>query len=99
MSQRNAKTLRRIDRSNTNLSLRMARLEADVRELQAGYGQLVHQVRKNNANSQSISRELSFVSREQRKRALSRHRIGLLIGSAAIIASLIAISLLIFGVI
>lgn len=29
MSQRNAKTLRRIDRSNTNLSLRMARLEAD----------------------------------------------------------------------
>lgn len=99
MSQRSAKAIRRIDRSNTNLSLRMARLEADIYELQANCDWLVHQVRKNNANSQSISRELSFVSREQRKRALSRHRIGLLIGSAAIIASLIAISLLIFGVI
>lgn len=99
MSQRSAKAIRRIDRSNTNLCLRMARLEADVRELQAGYGQLVHQVRRDRTNSQSMSRELSIVSYEQRRRALSRHRIGLLIGSAAIIASLIAISLLIFGVI
>ena len=64
MSQRNAKALRRIDRSNANLCLRMARLEVDVRELQAGYGQLVHQVRRDRANSQSMSRELSFVSHE-----------------------------------
>lgn len=98
MSQRNAKALRRIDRSNTNLCLRMARLEADVRELQAGYGQLVHQVRSNRANSQSMSRELSIVSREQRKRALSRQRINLLVSSAAVIICLIGLSLRIFGV-
>lgn len=97
MSQKSAKAIRRIDRSNTNLCLRMARLEADVRELQAGYGQLVHQVRSNRANSQSMSRELSFVSHEQRKRALSRQRIGLLVGSAAVIICLIGASLRIFG--
>lgn len=97
MSQRNAKTLRRIDRSNTNLCLRMARLEADVRELQAGYGQLVHQVRSNRANSQSMSRELSIVSTEQRKRTVSRRRIGLLASSAAVIICLIGASLRIFG--
>lgn len=97
MSQRNAKALRRIDRSNTNLCLRMARLEADVYELQAGYGRLVHQVRSNRANSQSMSRELSFVSHEQRKRMVSRRRIGLLVGSAAVIICLISASLRIFG--
>ena len=97
MSQRNAKTLRRIDRSNTNLCLRMARLEADVRELQVGYGQLVHQVRSNRANSRSMSRELSIVSHEQRKRMVSRRRIGLLVGSAVIIICLIGLSLKIFG--
>lgn len=97
MSQRNAKALRRIDRSNTNLCLHMARLEADVYELQAGYERLVHQVRSNRANSQSMSRELSFVSHEQRKRALSRRRIGLLVGSAAVIICLISASLRIFG--
>lgn len=42
MSQKSAKTLRRIDRSNSNLCLRMVQLEADVRELQVGYGRLVH---------------------------------------------------------
>nr|DAO23216.1 MAG TPA: G-rich domain on putative tyrosine kinase [Caudoviricetes sp.] len=98
MSQRNAKTLRRIDRSNTNLSLRMVQLEADVRELQAGYGRLVHQVRSNRANSQSMSRELSIVSYEQRRRARSRQHIGLLVGSAAVIICLIGLSLKIFGV-
>ncbi|MDY2969721.1 MAG: hypothetical protein SOR83_07095 [Butyricicoccus pullicaecorum] len=98
MSQKSAKTLRRIDRSNTNLCLRMARLEADVRELQAGYGQLVHQVRRDRTNSQSMSRELSIVSREQRKRALSRQRINLLVSSAAVIICLISVSLKIFGV-
>lgn len=98
MSQRNAKTLRRIDRSNTNLSLRMARLEADVYELQADRDWLVYQVRSNRANSQSMSRELSFVSREQRKRALSRQRINLLVNSAAVIICLIGLSLSIFGV-
>lgn len=98
MSQRNAKTLRRIDRSNTNLCLRMARLEADVYELQAGYGRLVHQVRSNRANSQSMSRELSIVSYEQRRRARSRQHIGLLVGSAAVIICLIGLSLKIFGV-
>lgn len=98
MSQRNAKTLRRIDRSNTNLSLRMVQLEADVRELQAGYGRLVHQVRSNRTNSQSMSRELSIVSREQRKQTVSRRRIGLLVGSAAVIICLIGLSLKIFGV-
>lgn len=97
MSQRNAKTLRRIDRSNTNLCLRMARLEADVYELQAGYGRLVHQVRSNRASSRSMSRELSIVSYEQRKRELSRRRIGLLVGSAVIIICLIGASLRIFG--
>lgn len=97
MSQRNAKTLRRIDRSNTNLCLRMARLEADVYELQADRDWLVHQVRSNHANSQSMSRELSFVSREQRKRALSRQRINLLVGWAAVIICLIGASLRIFG--
>ena len=98
MSQRNAKTLRRIDRSNTNLSLRMVQLEADVRELQAGYGQLVHQVRRDRTNNQSMSRELSIVSHEQRKRMVSRRRIGLLVGSAAVIICLIGLSLSIFGV-
>lgn len=98
MSQRNAKTLRRIDRSNTNLSLRMVQLEADVRELQAGYGRLVHQVCSNRTNSQSMSRELSIVSHEQRKRMVSRRRIGLLVGSAAVIICLIGLSLKIFGV-
>lgn len=98
MSQRNAKTLRRIDRSNTNLCLRMARLEADVYELQADRDWLVHQVRSNRANSQSMSRELSIVSREQRKRTVSRRRIGLLVGSAAVIICLISVSLKIFGV-
>lgn len=98
MSQKSAKTLRRIDRSNTNLCLRMARLEADVRELQVGYGQLVHQVRRDRTNSQSMSRELSIVSREQRKRALSRQRINLLVSSAAVIICLISVSLKIFGV-
>lgn len=98
MSQKSAKTLRRIDRSNTNLSLRMVQLEADVRELQVGYGQLVHQVRRDRANSQSMSRELSIVSHEQRKRMVSRRRIGLLVGSAAIIICLIGLSLRIFGV-
>ena len=98
MSQKSAKTLRRIDRSNTNLCLRMARLEADVRELQAGYGQLVHQVRRDRTNSQSMSRELSIVSREQRKRALSRQRINLLVSSAAVIICLISVSLKVFGV-
>lgn len=98
MSQRNAKALRRIDQSNTNLCLRMARLEADVRELQAGYGQLVHQVRSNRANSRSMSRELSIVSYEQRRRARSRQHIGLLVGSAAVIICLIGLSLRIFGV-
>lgn len=98
MSQRSAKAIRRIDRSNTNLSLRMARLEADVRELQAGYGQLVHQVRRDRTNSQSMSRELSIVSREQRKRALSRQRINLLVSSAVVIICLIGLSLKIFGV-
>lgn len=97
MSQRSAKAIRRIDRSNTNLCLRMARLEADVRELQAGYGQLVHQVRSNHANSRSMSRELSFVSHEQRKRTVSRRRIGLLASSAGIIICLIGASLRIFG--
>lgn len=97
MSQRNVKAIRRIDRSNTNLCLRMARLEADVYELQADRDWLVHQVRSNRANSQSMSRELSFVSREQRKRALSRRRIGLLVGSAAVIICLIGASLRIFG--
>lgn len=98
MSQKSAKTLRRIDRSNTNLCLRMARLEADVYELQVGYERLVHQVRSNRANSQSMSRELSFVSREQRKRALSRQRINLLVSSAVVIICLIGMSLKIFGV-
>lgn len=98
MSQRNAKALRRIDRSNTNLCLRMARLEADVRELQAGYGQLVHQVRNNRASSRNMSRELSIVSYEQRRRARSRQHIGLLVGSAAVIICLIGLSLSIFGV-
>ena len=98
MSQRNAKTLRRIDRSNTNLSLRMVQLEADVRELQAGYGRLVHQVRRDRTNNQSMSRELSIVSREQRKQTVSRRRIGLLVGSAAVIICLIGLSLKIFGV-
>lgn len=97
MSQRNAKALRRIDRSNTNLCLRMARLEADVYELQVGYERLVHQVRSNRANSQSLSRELSFVSHEQRKRMVSRRRIGLLVGSAVVISCLIGASLRIFG--
>lgn len=98
MSQRNAKTLRRIDRSNTNLCLRMARLEADIYELQSNCDWLVHQVRKNNANSQSMSRELSIVSYEQRRRARSRQHIGLLVGSAAVIICLIGLSLKIFGV-
>lgn len=98
MSQRNAKTLRRIDRSNTNLSLRMVQLEANVRELQVGYDRLVHQVRRGRANSQSMSRELSIVSHEQRKRTVSRRRIGLLVGSAAVIICLIGLSLKIFGV-
>lgn len=98
MSQRNAKTLRRIDRSNTNLCLRMARLEADVRELQADRDWLVHQVRSNRANSRSMSRELSIVSYEQRRRARSRQHIGLLVGSAAVIICLISVSLKIFGV-
>lgn len=98
MSQRNAKTLRRIDRSNTNLCLRMARLEADIYELQSNCDWLVHQVRKNNANSQSMSRELSIVSYEQRRRARSRQHIGLLVGSAAVIICLISLSLRIFGV-
>lgn len=98
MSQKSAKTLRRIDRSNTNLSLRMVQLEADVRELQAGYGWLVHQVRSNRANSQSMSRELSIVSYEQRKRMVSRRRIGLLVSSAVVIICLIGLSLKIFGV-
>lgn len=98
MSQKSAKTLRRIDRSNTNLCLRMARLEADVRELQAGYGQLVHQVRRDRTNNQSMSRELLIVSHEQRKRTVSRRRIGLLASSAGIIICLIGASLRIFGV-
>lgn len=98
MSQKSAKALRRIDRSNTNLCLRMARLEADVYELQADRDWLVHQVRSNRANSQSMSRELSIVSHEQRKRALSRQRINLLVGWAAAIACLIGLSLKIFGV-
>lgn len=98
MSQRNAKTLRRIDRSNTNLSLRMVQLEADVRELQAGYGQLVHQVRRDRTNNQSMSRELSIVSYEQRRRARSRQHIGLLVSSAVVISCLIGLSLKIFGV-
>ena len=98
MSQRSAKAIRRIDRSNTNLCLRMARLEADVYELQADRDWLVHQVRSNRANSQSMSRELSIVSREQRKRALSRQRINLLVSSAAVIICLIGLSLRIFGV-
>lgn len=98
MSQRNAKTLRRIDRSNTNLRLRMARLEADVYELQAARDWLVHQVRRDRTNSQSMSRELSIVSREQRKQTVSRRRIGLLVGSAAVIICLIGLSLKIFGV-
>lgn len=97
MSQRSAKAIRRIDRSNTNLSLRMARLEADIYELQSNCDWLVHQVRKNNANSQSMSRELSIVSYEQRRRARSRQHIGLLIGSAVIISCLIGLSLRIFG--
>lgn len=98
MSQRNAKTLRRIDQSNSNLCLRMVQLEADVRELQVGYGRLVHQVRNNRANSRSMSRELSIVSHEQRKRMVSRRRIGLLVGSAVVIICLISVSLKIFGV-
>lgn len=98
MSQKSAKALRRIDRSNSNLCLRMVQLEADVRELQVGYGRLVHQVRSNRANSQSMSRELSIVSREQRRRALSRQRINLLVSSAAVIICLIGLSLRIFGV-
>ena len=97
MSQRNAKTLRRIDRSNTNLCLRMARLEADVYELQADRDWLVHQVRSNHANSQRMSRELSIVSTEQRKRMVSRRRIGLLASSTGIIICLIGASLRIFG--
>lgn len=98
MSQKSAKALRRIDRSNTNLCLRMARLEADVRELQVGYGQLVHQVRRDRTNSQSMSRELSIVSYEQHRRARSRQRINLLVSSAAVIICLIGLSLKIFGV-
>lgn len=98
MSQKSAKVLRRIDRSNTNLCLRMARLEADVYELQADSDWLVHQVRSNRANSQSMSRELSIVSTEQRKRMVSRRRIGLLASSAGIIICLIGVSLKIFGV-
>lgn len=97
MSQRSAKAIRRIDRSNTNLSLRMASLEANIYELQANCDWLVHQVRKNNANSQSMSRELSIVSYEQRRRARSRRHIGLLVGSAAVIICLISASLRIFG--
>lgn len=97
MSQKSAKALRRIDRSNSNLCLRMVQLEADVRELQVGYGWLVHQVRSNRANSRSMSRELSIVSHEQRKRMVSRRRIGLLVGSAAVIICLIGASLRIFG--
>lgn len=97
MSQKSAKTLRRIDQSNTNLCLRMARLEADVYELQADRDWLVHQVRSNRANSRSMSRELSIVSHEQRKRTVSRRRIGLLVGSAAVIICLISVSLRIFG--
>ena len=98
MSQKSAKALRRIDQSNTNLCLRMVQLEADVHELQVGYGWLVHQVRSNRANSRSMSRELSIVSHEQRKRMVSRRRIGLLVGSAAVIICLIGVSLKIFGV-
>lgn len=98
MSQKSAKALRRIDRSNTNLCLRMARLEADVYELQADRDWLAHQVRSNRANSQSMSRELSIVSHEQRKRALSRQRINLLVSSTAVIICLIGLSLKIFGV-
>ena len=97
MSQKSAKALRRIDRSNSNLCLRMVQLEADVRELQVGYGRLVHQVRSNRANSRSMSRELAIVSHEQRKRMVSRRRIGLLVGSAAVIICLIGASLRIFG--
>lgn len=97
MSQKSAKALRRIDRSNSNLCLRMVQLEADVRELQVGYGRLVHQVRSNRANSRSMSRELSIVSHKQRKRMVSRRRIGLLVGSAAVIICLIGASLRIFG--
>lgn len=97
MSQKSAKALRRIDRSNSNLCLRMVQLEADVRELQVGYGRLVHQVRSNRANSRSMSRELSIVSHEQRKRMVSRRRIGLLVGSATVIICLIGLSLRIFG--
>lgn len=98
MSQRSAKALRRIDRNNMNLCLRMARLEADVYELQANRDWLVHQVHRNRANSQSMSRELSIVSHEQRKRTVSRRRIGLLASSAGIIICLIGASLRIFGV-
>lgn len=97
MSQRSAKAIRRIDQSNTNLCLCMARLEADVYELQADRDWLVHQVRSNRANSRSMSRELSIVSHEQRKRMVSRRRIGLLVGSAAVIICLIGASLRIFG--
>lgn len=98
MSQKSAKALRRIDQSNTNLCLRMARLEAAIYELRADRDWLVHQVRSDRASSRSMSRELSIVSYEQRKRELSRRRIGLLVGSAAVIICQIGLSLKIFGV-
>ena len=98
MGQRTAKTIRRIDRSNVNLGLRLARLEADVHELRASCNALEHQTRMDRASSQSIGRELSIVSREQRKRMVSRRRMGLLVGSSAVIICLIGLSLKIFGV-
>ena len=45
-----------------------------------------------------MSRGLSIVSYEQRRRARSRQHIGLLVGSAAVIICLIGLSLKIFGV-